>query len=181
MFDPKNIKVGMLVRNLEGERLGRVVQREEGCFHIQQPGDLRAARFVVEDADVMTIQGAEVVLREGPATVVPEPEFEARRAAGVTRRRNAEGWRSAGLPRTIRDEALQVSMPVVDVEGKKVGQITALGEGFFDLRCATKDELATVRLGDVLNVVEGRVIIRMGADVLKNRRHDRETDHAPVI
>lgn len=181
MFNPKNIKVGMLVRNLEGERLGRVVAREEACFRIQQPGDLRAERFVVEDADVMRIEGAEIVLREGPATVVPEREYDARHAAGMTRRPNAEGWRNAGVPREARDFELRTGMPVVDVEGTSVGVITALGEGLFDLRCASKDELATVRLGDVLNVLEGHVIIRKGAEVLKNRRADRETDYAPVI
>ena len=88
MFEPKSvdtkdIKVGMLVRNLEGERLGQVVAREGQSFRVQRPDLANAERYVVEDADVASIRGAEIVLRQGPATMVLEREYERRRAAGV--------------------------------------------------------------------------------------------------
>lgn len=181
MFEPRDIKVGMLVRNLEGERLGRVVAREAGAFRIQQPGILRAERYVVEDEDVWTIRGAEIILREGPATVLPEREYERRREAGTLHRRNAEGWRRAGADVEVSDEPLRVGMPVVDVEGLRIGTLLALGEGQFDVRCTARDELATVLLGDVLNVLPDRVIVRKGSDVLKDRRQDRESTSAPLV
>jgi hypothetical protein len=179
MFDPKSIKVGMLVRNLEGDRLGRVVAREGGAFRVQQPGVVNAERFVVEDQDVREIRGAEIILREGPQTFVPETEWEARSTSPVWNRRNAEGWRTAGAPKVTVDDALQVGMPIFDIEGERIGVLTALGDGLFDLRCTERDELATVLLGDVLYVAEGRVVIRKGAEVLKNRRAER-TDLSPM-
>jgi hypothetical protein len=180
MFEPRDIKLGMLVRNTEGERLGRVVAREAGAFRIQQPGVLRAQRYVVEDEDVWAIRGAEIILREGPSTVLPEAEYERRRDAGLLHRRNAEGWRRAGEDEEVGDQPLSAGMIVEDVEGLRVGTLTEVGEGRFEVRCASRDELAIIYLGDVLNVLPDRVIVRKGSDVLKERRADREPSPAPL-
>jgi hypothetical protein len=171
----------MLVRNLEGERLGRVVSREQDTFRIQQPAVADAERYVVEDADVMEIRGTEIILREGPATVLLEREYERRKQAGVPLRNTAEGWRTRpGGPAVSVDQELRVGMAVVDVEGRAIGTLVELGEGAFDLRCANGPQLATVHLGDVLNVLPTRVVVRKGSEVLKNRRDAHEADPAPV-
>lgn len=179
MFDPRDIKQGMLVRNLEGERLGRVVAREEGLFRIQQPGVAKADRYVVEDADVMSIRGAEIVLRQGPATVLREDEYERRKRAGVPLRNTAEGWRRTGGLTMVADAELRPGMAVVDVEGRPLGTLTEIGDDRIELRCTGGSELATVHLGDVLNVLPAQVVVRKGKDVLKNRRVPFEPERAP--
>jgi|GEM_PF-5356987 len=186
MFEPKSvdtksIKVGMLVRNLEGERLGQVVAREGPIFRVQRPDIANAERYVVEDADVASIRGAEIVLRQGPATMVLEREYERRQAAGVPLRVTAEGWRKAGGLEETVDAELLPGMVVADVEGRPIGTLYAIGDDAFDLRCADTGELATVQLGDVLNVLPKQVVVRNGRGVMRNRRQEPTAAEEPLI
>jgi hypothetical protein len=178
MSEASSIKVGMLVSNLEGARLGRVVAREAGLFRLEQPSATTPERFVVLDEDVLEVRGADVRLRGGPGALIPEREFEARRVAtGEVRPRLGEGWAQGTALLPIPEQSVTVGMPVRDVEGRVLGKVQLAGESYFELLSALDQEHYAIDVGDVLNVVKGEVIVRNGAGVLKPRRslEDEET------
>ena len=180
MLDTKNIKVGMLVLNVEGQRMGRVVERFADHFLVETPGPVLRERAVVIDEDVVEVHGGQVVLREGPGTLMNEREFEARRSAKVRGPRLGEGWALGHGPELIPEQLVQVGMVVRNVERRPLGTVTLAGESHFELHCDADDQTYSVLYGDVLNVYHDEVIVRMGAVVLRERWHeDRPASDLP--
>jgi hypothetical protein len=180
MVDPAAIKVGMLVYNLEGEGLGRVVAREGACFRIEKPGELTRERFVVLDEDVVEVHGGEVRLRQGPGCCMTEREYEARKAtSGAVKPRLGEGWTGGRAPEPIPEQSVALGMPVRNVDGSVLGKVQFAGESYFELLCDADKEHYSVDYGDVLNVVRGEVIVRNGEEVLKPRRPLDEEEERP--
>ena len=171
----KTIKVGMLVMNVEGHRMGRVVERSgPDHFCVETVGPVLRNRAVVLDEDVVEVRGGQIILREGPGTLMSEREYEARRASALKTPRLGEGWAYGHGPEPIPEQSVQVGMTVRDVERRVVGTVTIAGESYFELRSASDGEIYSVQYGDVLNVYRGEVIVRMGAEVLRPRRSVEE-------
>lgn len=88
MIDRNQIHEGMLVRNGEGETMGRVLDCEDEDFIVEKGGILSGG-YMVSYGDVKEVSGEEVRLAS------PHEEDAARRAEGEAEIRPIEGlWRA---------------------------------------------------------------------------------------
>jgi uncharacterized protein (TIGR02271 family) len=64
MFQRSNIREGMIVRSIEGEKLGKVFAVSEGEFHIEK-GLFFPKDYLVRYSEISDIRGDEIILNHG--------------------------------------------------------------------------------------------------------------------